>query len=180
MPIDPESMANPPIPVPAVTGVAGTQSGLPPSEAAEPDPAPFEELPLVTTLAGISTSNPKAFGPEVTTSLLRGSFQHIAHDLHATRAELTQVRLEMKTMERELSAEKVKTARLDQQLQGEVGSRFLKTTGVGVGAALIGYGINQIETPSVLTYVLLGVGVALVMIFGSLADVIRAMRGRSK
>lgn len=104
--------------------------------------------PMSKTIAGLAASNSRAFGGEVASALIAGATSQMSVELDQAREELTRQRERNDQLNREISAEKIKSAVLAERINSFRSTRHLKNLGIATGSLIFGIGIQLIKSGS--------------------------------
>ena len=107
------------------------------------------ELPIATTIQGIAASNTKAFGGEVASALVAGSFAQLASELQSSKTETAQLRKRIESLGEDLSNQKISNAILNERIRSSNQSRTLKNTGITLGTFLVTTSIAFFNSPTI-------------------------------
>lgn len=101
--------------------------------------------PLTQAIVGLAASNTRAFGSEVTSTLVAGAMSQMSIELENTRQELAMQRDKNEKLFLELSSERVNSAVLAERIDSFRSSRHMKNLGVAAGTILFGLGFQLIR-----------------------------------
>ncbi len=124
------------------------------------------ELPIASTIRGIAASNTKAFGSEVASALVAGTFSHLASELQSSKSEISSLRKKIESLAEELSIQKISNATLIERVNAGNQSRTMKNTGITVGTFLVTTSIAFFDSQAIgqgYGYAFLTVGAILVL-----------------
>lgn len=82
--------------------------------------------PMTDAITGLASSNSRAFGGEVASTLIAGATSQMSVELDQTRKELTEQRKQNDQLSRELSDEKIRSAVLAERISSFHSTRHLK------------------------------------------------------
>lgn len=145
------------IPLPDKTGSDGSQVRAD-TQAQELIPAKPSSMPMADAITGLASSNSRAFGGEVASTLVAGVASQMASELQNTKAELSSLRGRLDVSACDLTNERIKSAVLAERLHSFQATRHLKNVGVAIGTLLFGIGIQLARSGTI------GMGVTAVVI----------------
>lgn len=151
-------MIEPKIPLPDESGSDGSQAKADTSTQ-ELMPAKVSPMPMADSIIGLASSNSRAFGGEVASTLVAGVAAQMASELQQTKAELSSVRIKAEASASDLADERVKSAVLSERLRAFQATRHIKQLGVAVGTLLLGTGFQLARagnTPIAVTAAVIG------------------------
>lgn len=151
-------MIGPKIPLPDESGSDGSQAKADTSTQ-ELMPAKVSPMPMADSIIGLASSNSRAFGGEVASTLVAGVAAQMASELQQTKAELSSVRIKAEASASDLADERVKSAVLSERLRAFQATRHIKQLGVAVGTLLLGTGFQLARagnTPIAVTSAVIG------------------------
>lgn len=125
------------VPLPSESGSDGSQAKAD-ANIQELVPAKASAMPMADSIIGLASSNSRAFGGEVASTLVAGVASQMASDLQQTKAELSSVRVKAETSASDLADERIKSAVLAERLRAFQATRHIKHLGVAVGTLLLG------------------------------------------
>lgn len=122
--------------------------------------------PMTDAITGLASSNSRAFGGEVASTLIAGATSQMSVELDQTRKELTEQRKQNDQLNRELSDEKIRSAVLAERISSFRSTRHLKNLGIAVGTLIFGTGVQLVRGGSQ-EFGIAGIAVGVLLLFFS-------------
>lgn len=138
------------IPEPNTCGVSGTQqspTGGPTLIDTELVESPLDGLTIASAVQGLATSHARSFGGEVGARLLAGSFADMQRQFFAEKRDHADTRSRLEQVQTSLTVEKINSATLSERLRSCSRTRHFSNIGVAIGCAIIGFGIQLLQSP---------------------------------
>ncbi len=92
---------------------------------------------LAHTIKGISASNSRAFGNEVTSALITGATTQLASELQYSKAEISKLQKKIDDQNETLKFSLIENAVLKERISASHQTRHLRNIGIAIGTTLL-------------------------------------------
>ena len=130
-----------PIPVPDRSGSSGNQLAADQSQVFI-EARPLHGLHMASTIEGLASTNPRAFGNEVAVSLLGAYSRQAAFENNDLRMENRRLLDRIDSMRDTLEIERISNGVLSEKIKSEGKNKHLRNFCITVGTGAIGIGIT--------------------------------------
>ncbi len=129
-----------PIPVPDRSGSGGSQIASDSSQMLV-EARPFQSLHLATTIEGLASANSRAFGGEISATLIGAATRQLAIECSELKIEGRRQSDRIESLRDDLEIVRIKNAVLVEKISSDGRNKHLRNFGITVGTSLVGAGI---------------------------------------